>query len=36
MAQSGNNVVIMIDAHDTVTLTGVKLSALTAHDFVFA
>jgi hypothetical protein len=36
MAQSGNNVVITIDAHDTVTLTGVKLSALTAHDFVFA
>ncbi len=36
MVQSGNNVLITVDAHDTVTLTGVKIAALTSHDFIFS
>jgi hypothetical protein len=36
MAEAAGNVVITIDAHDSVTLTGVKLAALTAHDFIFS
>jgi hypothetical protein len=36
MAQAGSDVVITVDWHDTVTLAGVKLSALTWHDFIFS
>jgi Ca2+-binding RTX toxin-like protein len=34
-AQVGKNVVITVDAQDTITLVGVKLGDLTAHDFQF-
>jgi hypothetical protein len=36
MVQVGSNVVITIDAHDSVTLAHVKLATLTPHDFIFA
>jgi hypothetical protein len=36
MAEVGSNVVVTIDAHDSVTLAGVKLAALTSHDFIFS
>jgi hypothetical protein len=36
MVQAGSDVVITVDWHDTVTLAGVKLSALTWHDFIFS
>ena len=35
MAQSGANVVITLDASDTITLKGVTLASLTAADFTF-
>ena len=35
MAQSGANVVITLDAADTITLKGVTLASLTAADFTF-
>ena len=35
MAQSGANVIITLDASDTITLKGVTLASLTAGDFTF-
>ena len=35
MAQSGANVIITLDAADTITLKGVTLASLTAADFTF-
>jgi hypothetical protein len=36
MAQNGSNVVITVDAYDSVTLVGTQLTSLTAHDFIFS
>jgi hypothetical protein len=36
MNQKGADVVIAIDAHDSITLKNTSLSALTSHDFLFA
>jgi hypothetical protein len=35
MVQSGANVVITLDAADTITIKGVTLASLTAADFTF-
>jgi len=35
MSQSGANTVITLDANDTVTLTGVTATSLTASEFKF-
>ena len=35
MAQVGKNVVITLDATDTIILKSVSLAALVSHDFIF-